>query len=387
MELFFSFLSGLLLGVLTVSAFFIKKIIKKDRKLLEMQAEFHKYSGIDTQNTLLYEFENTANKILKQSTEEFSRLSKKEIEEIIKPFKEKITELNTRIEKTRYDEAKELSSLETQIKLLSQNNQRICEEANNLAKAIKGDSKARGNWGEIILERLLEISGLCKDVHYSVQQSFKDENNQFLRPDVIIHLPESRHLVIDSKVSLVSFEKYYNSGEEQEKYLKEYVNSTKEHIKNLKSKFYQEIKDINSPDFVLMFMPVEASFSILMQADPGILEFARKNRVLPVSPSTLLVTLKTIEFFWKRENQSRNVVEIAEESGKLYDKFAGLLLDMDILKNCFSKTLDCFENISKKLDGKGGLIRQAEKIKSLGAKTTKEIPEACLSKAHGSTEE
>ncbi len=376
MELFFSFLSGFCVGIVSISTYFVKKIIKKDRKIAQLESENKNLSEIDLQDKFFTEFENAANKIFKQNTEEFSRLGKREIEELIKPFREKISELSQRIEKTRLDEAKELSSLETQIKLLFQNNQRISEEANNLAKAIKGDSKARGNWGEVILERILEVSGLQKDVHYSSQQSFKGMEDNHLRPDVLINLPDNRHLVIDSKVSLVPFEKYCN--EEDEKHLKEYVNSVREHIKNLKSKFYQEVKDINSPDFVLMFIPVEASFGLLIQSDAEIFEFARKNKVLPVSPSTLLITLKTVELFWQRDSQSRNVIEIAEESGKLYDKFVGLLGDIDVLKNCFSKTLGCFENINKKLEGKGGLIRQAEKIKTLGAKTSKEIPEACL---------
>lgn len=378
MELFFSFLSGICVGIVVISIYFVKKIIEKNKKIAQLESENKYYNDFNVESIFLTEFENTANKVLKQNTEEFSRIGKKEIDELIRPFREKVIELTQKMEKARIDEAKELSSLETQVKLLAENNQRISREANNLATAIKGDSKTRGNWGEVILERILEASGLQKDIHYLSQQGFRDEDNHLLRPDVIIHLPNSRHLVIDSKVSLISYEKYCNTEENSEKYLKEYTGSVREHIKSLKNKFYQDIKDLNTPDFVLMFIPVESSFKLLLEADSEIFEFARKNRVLPVSPSTLLVTLKTIEIFWQQENQSRNVAEIAEESGKLYDKFVGMLSDIASLKNCFSKTLDCFENINKKLEGKGGLIRQTEKLKLLGARTSKEIPEACL---------
>lgn len=378
MDLIFSFFSGFLLGILIIFIYFFKKITQKNKKIFQLEAENKYFTNIDVQNKLIFEFENTANKILKQNTDEFSKLSKKEIEELIKPFREKIAELSSNIEKTRMEGAKEFSSLETQIKILSQNNQRISEEANKLANAIKGESKIRGNWGEAILKRLLEVSGLQENIHYTLQESFQAENGSFCRPDVVIYMPENRHLIIDSKVSLISYEKYYNSEDETDKNLKEYISSVKEHIKNLKSKFYQDIKDINSPDFVLMFIPVEASFSLLLDNDAEIFEFARKNRVLPVSPSTLLVTLKTIEMFWKQKNQEKNVAEIAEAGGKLYDKFAGLLTDIDVLRNYFSKTINCFDNLNKKLEGKGGLIGQVEKIRELGAKTTKEIPESFL---------
>ncbi len=376
MELFLSFLAGLFLGLFLALLVFIKKFIKQNRKIADLEMQNKSYAEINIQDKFLTEFENTANKLLKQNSEEFSKLGKKEIEDLIKPFREKITELSQRIEQSRLDEAKELSSLQTQIKLLSENNQKICNEANNLANAIKGDSKTRGNWGEVILEKILESSGLQKGIHYSVQESFRNEENNLLRPDVVIYMPDNRHLVIDSKVSLISYEKLCNCENDKEKYLKEFLSSVREHIKNLKNKFYQELKDINAPDFVLMFIPVESSFSLIMQNEPDIFEFARKNKVMPVSTSTLLVALKTIDLFWQKENQNRNVAEIAEESGKLYDKFIGLLKEMDILKSCFSKVTGCFDNINKKIEGRGGLISQAEKIKSLGAKTSKERPKS-----------
>ena len=364
MELFLSFLAGCGLVFWLCSI----KINRQDREIVRLNAE---------NGGSFAEFENVANRLLKQNSEEFSKTGKREIDELIKPFKEKIVELTDRIEKNRLNEVKDLSSLETQIKLLSENNQKICEEASNLAGAIKGDSKMRGNWGEAVLERILEVSGLQKDVHYACQQSFRNDENSLLVPDVVVYMPQGRQLVIDSKVSLIAYEKFYNSDDAQ--YLKDFLNSVREHLKNLKSKFYQELKGINSPDFVLMFMPIESSFSLLLHKDTEILDFARKNNVLLVSPSTLLVSLKTIELFWQQDNQSKNVTEIAEESGKLYDKFVGLLSDIGVLRNCFAKTLDGFDNINTKLEGKGGLIGRVEKIKSLGAKTSKKIPKSLLS--------
>ena len=382
MEIFLSFLAGLFLGLFTAFLVFSKKFTNQDKKIADLEAQNKSYADVNMPNKFLSEFENTANKLLKQNSEEFSKLGKKEIEDLIKPFREKVAELSQRIEKSRFDEAKELSSLETQIKMLADNNQKVCQEANNLASAIKGDSKTRGNWGEVILDRILESSGLQKGIHYSTQESFKTPENNLLRPDVVIYMPDNRHLVIDSKVSLISYEKFCNCECDEEKHFKEFSASVREHIKNLKSKFYQELKDINSPDFVLMFIPVESSFGLIMQNEPEIFDFARKNKVLPVSPSTLLAALKTIDLFWQKENQSRNVVEIAEESGKLYDKFVGMLKEMNVLKSCFSKVLGCFDNINKKLEGRGGLISQAEKIKFLGAKTSKEIPADSLEKVN-----
>ena len=273
---------------------------------------------------------------------------------------------------------KEMSSLQTHIKLLSENNNRICKEANNLADALKGQTKMQGGWGEMILNRLLEVSGLAEGAHYSVQETFKGDNDKILRPDVVIKLPENRHIIIDSKVSLISYERHYNTEENSEFYLKEFINSTKEHIKSLKSKFYQDIKSINSPDFVFMFVPIEGAFNLIFSHDTEILDFAWRNKVLLVGPSTMLAALKLVELFWRQEKQTQNVIEIAEESGRLYDKFAGLLTDLENIKSCFDKTAESFESARKKLEGRGNLIGQVEKLRELGAKTSKIIAEKYL---------
>ncbi|MEI8389320.1 MAG: DNA recombination protein RmuC [bacterium] len=380
MEYFISFIIGLFSGILIVLLFGIKKFIVLNNKITYMEAEKQTLESSLTRETELQdkfcrEFEEIAAKILKQNSCEFSKTNQEEIFNLLRPFREKLIEFETKIELTRLEEAKEITSLETHIKLLAENNQKICQEANNLTNALKGQVKTQGNWGEFILSRLLEISGLLENHHYTLQQTFKDSDNKILRPDVTIHLPNSRHLIIDSKVSLLSYERFYNNEKNDQNNLKDFINSTKDHIKNLKSKFYQEIKDINTPDFVLMFIPVEGAFNLIFQQDSDIIDFAWRNKILLVGPSTLLTTLKTIELFWKHEKQTQNVIEIAEESGKLYDKFVGLLSDLENIKTYFDKTSESFESARKKLDGRGNLINQVEKLRDLGAKTSKIIPE------------
>ena len=380
MEYFISFITGLFSGILIVLFSGVKKFIDMNKKIASLVAEkqtlevsLSKESEI--QQKFCKEFEDIAAKILKQNSCEFSKTNQEEVFNLLKPFREKLIEFETKIEQTRIEEVKGITSLETQIKLLAQNNQKICQEANNLTNALKGQVKTQGNWGEFILNRLLEVSGLLENHHYSLQQTFKDSDNKILRPDVTIHLPNDRHLIIDSKVSLLSYERFYNSEEKDENHLKDFTSSIKEHIKNLKSKFYQEIKDINTPDFVLMFVPIEGAFNLIFQQDSDIIDYAWRNKILLVGPATLLATLKTIELFWQNEKQTQNVIEIAEESGKLYDKFVGLLNDLENIRNHFDKTTECFETARKKLDGRGNLINQVEKLRNLGAKTSKIIPE------------
>jgi len=380
MEYLISFITGLFSGIIIVLSFGIKKFISLNNKLVFLEAEKQTFkNSINKENSMqekfCREFEDIANKILKQNSCEFSKTNQEEIYNLLKPFREKLIEFETKIEQTKLEEAKGVSALETHIKLLAQNNQQICQEANNLTNALKGQVKTQGNWGEVILQKLLEISGLLENHHYTLQETFKDSDNKILRPDVTIHMPGNRHLIIDSKVSLISYERYYNCEENNEQHLKDFINSTKEHIKSLKSKYYQEIKTINTPDFVLMFIPIEGAFNLIFQQDSEIIDFAWRNKILFVGPSTLLTTLKTIELFWKQEKQTQNVIEIAEESGKLYDKFVGLLNDIENIKTCLDKTSEHFDNAKRKLDGRGNLINQVEKLRTLGAKTSKFIPE------------
>lgn len=383
MEYLISFIIGLLSGILLILLLGIKKFVSLNSKIAILNAEKQSLENSlsmenEIQERFCREFEDIAGKILKQNSCEFSKTNQEEIFNLLKPFRDKLIEFETKIEQTKLEGAKGITSLETHIKLLSENNQRICQEANNLTNALKGQVKTQGNWGEFILNRLLEVSGLLENHHYAIQGSFKDFDNKILRPDVIINLPENKHIIIDSKVSLLSYERYYNSEDKSENFLKDFINSIKEHIKDLKSKFYQDIKDLNAPDFVLMFIPTEGAFNLIFQQDSEIIDFAWRNKILLVGPSTLLATLKTIELFWKQEKQTQNVIEIAEESGKLYDKFAGLLNDLENIKIYFDKTAECFETARKKLDGRGNLINQVEKLRTLGAKTSKQINEKYL---------
>ncbi len=233
---------------------------------------------------------------------------------------------------------------------------KLTQNSRDMLDIIKGGSKSRGDWGEMVLERIMEASGLQKGVHYLSQETYQNDEYKQLRPDFVICLPDNRHIVIDSKAS---FDR----------------NRIKDHIKSLRSKFYEQIKGLNTPDFVIMFIPVESVFIEVMRKDSDIFEYAWKNKILITGPSTLLVALKTIELSWQRENQSRNVLEIAEESGKLYDKFVGLVQDIENVKGQFDRVLNCFEDMNRKLEGKRGLINQAEKIRELGAKTSKSLVE------------
>ena len=356
------------------------KVLELNTQVAQLAAKNENYKELldkqeELQKKLTTEFENIASKILKENTTEFSKTNQKELDDILKPFKERIMEFEKKIETVRNEEIKDITSLKTEIKHLTDNNQRLSEDANNLASALKGQNKTQGNWGEVILERILEMSGLRADYEYSTQYTIKNDDGKMQRPDVVVHLPENRHIIIDSKVSLVSYENFYNAQEDDDKqvYIKEFINSLKKHIKDLGEKEYFEAESINSPDFVLMFIPIEASFHLIFQQDNSILDFAWEKKIVLVGPSTLLAALKTINLFWNQEKQTRNVMEIVKESGTMYDKFVGLLDDL-------SKTRNSLNNAFNKLsEGNGNIIKRVENLKKLGAKASKAIPLEYLS--------
>ncbi|MDD3149726.1 MAG: DNA recombination protein RmuC [Candidatus Gastranaerophilales bacterium] len=363
-----------------------KKVIDLNTKIAQLEAKNETYLELaqkeeDLQKKLTITFENIANKVLKENSSEFNKTSQEEISNILKPFKEKIQEFQQKVEATRKEEINDIATLKNEIKQLSQNNQQLSMDANNLAKALKGDNKAQGNWGEVILQRILELSGLREDFEYTTQESFSTEGNFRLQPDVVVHLPENRHVIIDSKVSLVSYENFYNSIEENEKqsHLKDFENSIKNHVKNLSEKTYQNLDGINTPDFVLMFVPLESTFQLIFKENNDLMDFAWNKKIILVGPSTLLAALKTIYMFWNQEKQNRNVLEIVKESGSLYDKFAGFLEDLRNISIQMDRTKDGFENAFNKLyTGKGNILRRIENLKKLGAKTTKQIPQEYL---------
>jgi len=345
---------------------------------LNEKLEDQKKETEDLQKKFLSEFENLAGRILKQNTVEFNENNQKNISDILNPLKEKISAFEKQVHETYEKGIKDQTDLKAELKKLQDLNINISKEANDLTKALKGDQKKQGNWGEFVLERILERSGLIKGEEYDTQFSTRNDEGDILRPDVIIKLPENKHVIIDSKVSLVAYEQYVNTEnqEERERNIKLHIESIKSHVKGLSEKSYAHAVAINSPDFVLMFMPIESSFSIAVQQDIELFNFAWDRRVVIVSPSTLLATLKTIESIWKREKQTQNAIEIATEGGKLYDKFAGLVEDLKRLGNQLDTVQKTYKEANKKLyEGSGNLIGKVYKLRQLGAKTTKNLPE------------
>ena len=322
------------------------------------------------------EFELIANKILEEKSIKFTETNHKTINQLLDPLKQNIKNFEEKVEKTYSHEAAERNSLKGVVMQLMEQSKLIKDEAINLTRALKGDQKKQGNWGEVILERVLERSGLTKDSEYRLQVSYNTEDGARMQPDAIIDLPEDKHLVIDAKVSLIAYERWVNthSEEERELYAKQHCTSVKNHVTELSRKNYQDLYKINSPDFVLMFMPIESAFSMSITYEPELFSDAWDKRVVIVSPSTLLATLRTIASIWKQERQTRNVLEIAREAGALYDKFVGFTEDMDKIDRQITVLARTHEDARKKLEtGKGSVISKVEKLKKLGAKASKQI--------------
>ncbi|MDD4968266.1 MAG: DNA recombination protein RmuC [Paludibacter sp.] len=330
------------------------------------------------QKRLTVEFENIATRILKERSDDFSLSNHKNLSDILNPLKERIQLFEKKVDETYDKELRDKISLREEVRKLTDLNTRVSEEANNLTRALKGDVKKQGNWGEVILERVLERSGLTKGQEYEREVVVEGADSSVQRPDVIIHLPDNKHIVIDSKVSLVAYERLMSAETDDYRvaYLKDHINSLRSHVKLLGEKNYQNAQNINTPDFVLMFLPIEASFSVAVQGDSEIFGYAWERKIVIVSPTTLLATLRTITSIWKQENQTKNAQEIARLSGALYDKFIGFAEDMSRIKANIDRTSGAYDDAMKKMkDGSGNIIRTAEKIKELGAKTgNKSLP-------------
>ena len=326
----------------------------------------------ELQQKFTFEFSNIANKILEEKSAKFTAQNQTNLDQILNPLKANIKSFEEKVDKVYQTEASERSQLKGVIFQLMDQSKQIQTDANNLTRALKGDNKKQGNWGEIILERVLETSGLVKDREYSIQKSINTADGARFQPDVIINLPDEKNLVIDAKISLVAYERMITAEIEEEKslYLKQHLLSIKNHIDSLSAKNYQHLYGINSPDFVLLFIPIEASFSVTVQADVELFNYAWNRKVVLVSPTTLLATLRTIASIWKVDRQNKNVFEIAEEAGALYDKFVGFLGDMERIGKHLDQTQKAHDDAFKKLQyGSGNLIGKVEKIKKLGAKT------------------
>lgn len=330
---------------------------------------------------LSIEFKNLANDILEEKSKKFTELNKTNIGELLKPLGEKIKDFEKKVEETYDKEAQQRFSLKEEVKRLAELNQQVSKEANNLTKALKGESKTQGNWGEVILESILEKSGLVKGREYFVQTSYTDEQGKRLQPDVIVSYPGDRSIVVDSKVSLTAYEKYMAADDEaeKEKFLKEHLFSIKNHITQLSAKNYQDIYELQTLDFVMMFMPVEPAYFLAIQSDTNIWSFAYERRILLISPTNLIAALKMIESMWRQEYQSRNAQEIAQKSGDMYDKFVGLVDDLITVGNRLKSTTGAYEEAMKKLhSGRGNLVKRADELKSLGLKTKKDIPQSLI---------
>ncbi|GLB50152.1 DNA recombination protein RmuC [Neptunitalea lumnitzerae] len=329
------------------------------------------------------EFENLANKILDEKSSKFTEQNKENIKNILSPLQEKIQLFERKVEDSNKENVIRHASMTEQLKSLKELNQQITKEASNLTKALKGDTKMQGNWGELVLERVLEKSGLEKDSEYTVQNSFTTEEGKRVLPDVIIHLPENKKMIVDSKVSLIAYERYVNEEDEALKpsLLKEHLLSVKKHVEQLSAKNYHELYKIESPDFVLLFIPLEPAFAAASQLDTNLYTWAFEKNIVIVTPSTLLATLRTIDSMWQNEKQHKNALDIAIQAGRLYDQFKGLLEDFEKIGKQLQTVQNTYSGTMTKLTGRGNLLTKVEKLKKLGAKASKQIDQKWLSRA------
>ncbi len=356
----------------------------ENRSLMQkMQTQQTEMENLRTQ--MNNEFKLMANTILEEKTRRFTELNKENIDRILNPLQEKLSEFKAKVEETYDKESKERFSLDSRIRELVELNQRISQEANNLTKALKGDTKTQGDWGEVILESILEKSGLARNQQYFVQETITDdmgnpvlnENGKRMRPDVMVVYPDNRRIIIDSKVSLTAYTRYVDADDADgsDKALSEHIRSVKSHIDELAAKHYQD--HIESLDFVMMFIPNEPAYLVAMQKDINLWQYAYSKRVLLISPTNLIAALKLVVDLWKRENQSRNALDIAERGARLYDKFVGFVEKMnEIGKHLGNATKSYNEAFNQLKDGSGNLIGQAEKLIKLGVKAKKELPSA-----------
>ncbi|MEN8746075.1 MAG: DNA recombination protein RmuC [Polaribacter sp.] len=359
-----------------------------DLRNLQEKLDDHKEEVNKLQEKFTKEFENLANKIFEDKSTKFTVQNKENIQTILHPLQEKIKGFEDKVEKTHKESIDYHAALRQQIIGLKEMNLQMSKETINLTKALKGDNKTQGNWGELVLERVLEKSGLEKNREYVVQQSFTNEQGKRVLPDVVIHLPNNRKMIVDSKVSLTAYEQFVNTEEEHQKalFLKDHINSLKRHIEQLSEKKYEDIYKIESPDFVLLFIPIEPAFAVAINSDNSLYNKAFDKNIVIVTPSTLLATLRTIDTMWNNEKQQKNALEIARQAGGLYDKFHGLLNDLiGIGKKIDASKTDYNAAMNKLVDGKGNLITSVEKLKKMGAKAKKALPENIIERAGDDT--
>ncbi|WP_440998984.1 DNA recombination protein RmuC [Fodinibius sp. SL11] len=322
------------------------------------------------------EFENLANKILEEKSKKFTEQNKEKLDQLLKPLGEKMEEFKKKVEQTHKEDIEGRSSLKQHLEHLKEMNQQMAQEAKDLTRALKGDSKTQGSWGEVILQRILEKSGLSKGREYEIQENHRSEDGRHLYPDVVVYLPDEKRLVIDSKVSLKAYEQFSSAEDENErqKALKKHVASLRSHVKGLSSKNYEQLYGGNSPDFVLMFVPIESAFGVALQQDSSLYYDAFDKNIVIVSPSTLLATLATIDSVWKQEYQNKNAQKIAERGGKLYDKFVLFVESLEEIGMRIRQSQESYDQAMNRLKtGRGDLIGQADKLRKLGANNSKKL--------------
>jgi DNA recombination protein RmuC len=349
-----------------------QQIKEMEKRIAETKLETQ-----EMQKKFVSEFEVLANKILDEKTNKFTLHNKEQLGLLLNPFQDRIKEFEKKVDETYIKGAKESSALMEQVKQLADLNAQMRNDAQNLTNALKGDKKQQGNWGELILEKVLERSGLTNGQEYELQYSTTNHEGAKIQPDVVIKLPDNKHLIVDSKVSLNAYSDFTNETDDvlRDAHLKNHILNIKNHIKTLSEKNYHAGKGLNSPEFVLMFIPIESSFSTIIQNEADIWNYAWDRKIVLVSPSTLLATLRTIASVWKQERQNANFSEIARQAGAMYDKFVGFLEDMAEIEARISQTQKAYDSAVNKLsEGNGNLIRSADKIKELGARTEKKLP-------------
>ncbi len=345
-------------------------LLEKENLELKQKLEFSHEKILffqKNQNQMKEEFEHIAREVIEKKSENISQNQQESLKLLLTPFAKNIKEFQNRVESFYINETKERFSLIKEIQTLKTLNERISKDAINLTNALKGDNKLQGNWGEMILQKLLENSGLVQGREYEIQKAYKDDQGRVMKPDVIVHLPDSKQIVIDSKVSLTAYERYHNSDEdEKEGFLKAHLDSIYMHIKKLSEKEYESLKGLKSLDFVLMFIPIEAAFMTAVNADKNLYEKAYQKNIIIVSPSTLLAVLRTIEHSWRYEYQNKNAKEIAKKAGDLYDKFSGFISSMHTIESSLKKAQNAYEEAFKKLSsGKGNLMAKAKELKNM----------------------
>ena len=365
------------------------KCVELEKRVVQLKTELNSVSDrlqeeLSNEAKQIQHFENIANKVLRTQLNVLGQEQHKGLKEILNPLKERINHFENKIEHSNKLSIDRHASLREQIHALHKQSEKVATDANNLAKALKGDFKAQGNWGEVVLQRILDKSGLEKNREYYLQQSERTGDGKLLKPDVVIHLPDNKRLVIDSKVSLVSYDAMVaaKKEEEQKVYQRAHATAIRNHVQILSSKSYHSLYNIQSPDFVMMFIPIDTAFSAALFADPNLYDDAFQKNIIIVTSSTLLATLKTVESLWRNDKQNRYAVKIAEEAGKLYDKFVGFVTDMEKMGLQLKTVQKTYDSSMKKLtEGSGNMIRKAELVKSLGAKTNKSISSKLVTKS------